>query len=545
MSNKHLGSKNYEIFIPVVLSGFIFFALGLHSWALIGIGWDELWDFHGVNDAFSAASSFFNGETFDSFTFDLKWFGNATRWPFYLFWRFLLQFPWRDLSGINPDAFILASGYIKLNHLNAIVFAFFGVCATSFWAYNLFGKRTCILSFVLLLLLPTWMGHGWMNSKDIPFASAYTLYSIGCSFLCLSRERILFLGAAHLSRTQLGSIFRLIGISLMVGSRISSLIFVLVTEIILFFVSRKDASRRTQLISLIGALLIAFCLTPQAWSEPLSYPAQAISFIASRQAVSGPYVVVNYLFTNFYDLIPLSIVLGLVCFVLVSPFSSPYFGRPFIPLLLQVFLSPILLILGGKSIYNELRHILFIWPPITICAAFGVTRLCWLLRCSGRTNSAALLQILFCLVLTWQSVELISLSPYQYAYRGELSRLTSLLSGESHGWRSDYWGLSNLETIDSCLRDKGCANRIQSEKLVVADSYNQDLLRSLSSLYHPSSSLSAQWSPQKGGLAFSLDSTSNPKCLTLASTERPSYFPVPSTTTFSRVISCPYLVGVD
>ena len=164
----------------------IFLALFLPSLIFGGVTWDELFDFEGVNGSFWHGINLLKGANPDlsTITFDLEYFGNATRWPTYLFWRLTNTIPWESFQGMSRDAAILASNYVGLNHLNAAFFGFAGILLTGLLGFLLAGKRLMAFSASLLLLLPTWLGHSWMNSKDIPFAASYLIYTIG--YLSLS-----------------------------------------------------------------------------------------------------------------------------------------------------------------------------------------------------------------------------------------------------------------------------------------------------------------------------------------------------------------------
>ena len=289
---------------PSLIAGALV-AVGL-AWSLLaalslqlgGVTWDEMFDFEGVNGAFWHGVNWLKGANPDlaTITFDLEWFGNATRWPTYLLWRLLMIVPWEQVATLSRTQVVLLSGYFSLNHLNAMAFALAGIGLTAALAWRLGGRRAGVVAGGLLLLLPTWMGHGWMNSKDIPMATSYLLYTLGTTLL-LRRER----GGAAL---------RVMGIALMAGSRVSSLAFIAVGEALLLAWEGRRRPKRW-LGSLAGGLLLGWLLTPQAWGDPFGYPRQAMAFISTRQGAGDGLATLRYLAANLLDLLPSPLLLGL------------------------------------------------------------------------------------------------------------------------------------------------------------------------------------------------------------------------------------------
>ena len=174
---------------PFFLLVTAFMLLAVPAFMLGGVTWDELFDFEGVNGAFWHGINTIKGLNPDlsTITFDLEYFGNATRWPTYFFWRLLATTPWESFSGLSRTATILSGSYVGLNHLNAAIFGFLGIALVSLIGGQLGGRRLALLSAIFMALLPTWLGHSWMNSKDIPFATSYLTYTYG-SVLLLARH---------------------------------------------------------------------------------------------------------------------------------------------------------------------------------------------------------------------------------------------------------------------------------------------------------------------------------------------------------------------
>lgn len=515
--------------VPLI-GGVLWLLLALHSLWAGGVTWDEMFDFEGVNGAFWHGLNWLKGARPDltTITFDLEWFGNATRWPTYLLWRTLMIVPWERITTLSRTQILLLSSYFSLNHLNAMVFALGGIGLTGALASQLGGRRAGLLAGGLLLLLPTWLGHGWMNSKDIPMATSYLLYTLGTTLLLRQRRG--------------GAALRLVGIGLMGGSRVSSLVFLAISEGLLLAWEGRRAWR-PWLGSLGGGLLLGFLLTPQAWGDPLGYPLAAMRFISERQGAGDSLGALRYLASNLFDLLPSPLLLGLG-FALAGlgrTAAGPQPGRrlPPVPLvlptLLQLLIPPTLLILGGKALYNELRHLLMIQPPLCVLGGLGYARGLQALRGGEGRGVGRLIRPLLALAGVATAVllvEVVLLSPYQYTYRGDLARLWT--GGGTPALRRDYWGFSGRETLSRCLRQPACATPFAALPLKVEGrSFNPDLIEASADLLRP---------PPPAGPGGTLLISTDPRLdgsTLLAATERLTLLPLPRRTTLSAILKPP------
>lgn len=513
----------------LALSAFAIFFLSLliHSLLVGGVTWDEYLDFEGVNGSFWHGINLLkgNGPDFHTITYDLEYYGNATRWPTYLIWRLLSGFSWESITLLTRLQFFLASGYVGLNHLNAAFFGALGVLIAALIGRLLPGLKTPYLSGLLLLLLPSWLGHGWMNSKDIPFATSYLLYTYGSTLLfsrCISVNRSLVMTHA----------VRVLGISLMIGSRASSIVFVVASELVYLCILKRAYFRRAFLALILG-VLAALAVTPQSWANPVSYIYEVMEFARSHLGTTeSPLFTVEYIFLNLFRSIPLVLWLGLVCFVF---FSTRIFGsyqslRLYAPSLMQLLFAPTLLIVGSKSLYNELRHLIFVFPVICIFSAKGFEQL--ILSSLGRTFKSCILMLSACSLLLL-AVEDIAISPYQYLYTSDVFRLMN--PGQS-SLRSDYWGFSVRELLASCGKDPTCKKQIESSSLSLRkNDWNQDLFDATISLIQKSEissgKLFAIHKPQ-------LQIGENDSCSELVAVKRALLFPSFKENIVSRVADC-------
>jgi len=526
--NHHLWSaRSVRSLWPLILLTTAFILLAIPAFVLGGVTWDELFDFEGVNGAFWHGINTIKGLNPDTstITFDLEYFGNATRWPTYLFWRSLATTPWESFSGLSRTATILTGSYVGLNHLNAVIFGLLGIVLASLIGRQLGGRRLALWSAIFLALLPTWLGHSWMNSKDIPFATSYLIYTYGSVLLLARHSR-----KSCPSLFSAPSLLRALGIGLLLGSRIGSLPFVALAECVYIFLLRR--AYLTASLSVILGLFFGYLLTPQAWNDPIGYPIEAIRFIGDRQGSASPLHTLAYIAYHLYESLPLLIIIGLGAF-LYAIFCRSLFPQIVVewtPLLLQLSIAPVLLVVGSKSIYNELRHILFVYPPICVLSASGwISCLERLPLRSVSRHLAALLGFILIVVL---SLENVSLAPYQYIYRSDLARLFN----PGLSVHRDYWGFSARETTARCLKDSQCLSLMsQVPYQLRSGDWNPDLFNGLRELLQSPRVINAKFPASNLELQISpiLDS-----CTSLVETTRTVFFPVPARQLVSRVASC-------
>ena len=520
-----------RLFIILIVI-FSFFAFP--AFMLGGVTWDEIFDFEGVNGAFWHGINTLKGLNPDlsTITFDLEYFGNATRWPTYLFWRLISTTPWESFHGVSRLASIIGGSYVGLNHLNASVFGLLGILLTSLIGFRLDGIRLAVLSGILMLLLPTWLGHSWMNSKDIPFASSYLLYSYGSILFLTSKTK-----QSSSCFLSVPASLRVLGIALLLGSRIGSILFIFISESIYLTILKKSYLRSIWTV-LLG-LVFGFILTPQAWNNPFGYPFEAIAFISARQATTTPFNILSYLITNLLESLPSLLVIGLLLSVwrLTSRSFPPMEIRAWTPIILQLLLAPVLLVIGSKSLYNELRHILFIYPPLCLLSASGWTAV--LQKSAFKIQNLWLLHLLSLIglsLLLLLAVENIMLSPYHYVYRSDIAR--ALYPGEYI--HRDYWGFSSREALARCLKDDQCFKSAQQYPLYSSKwDINPDIITAYSELL-PSVSSATSNSSKISELSLTL--TTYPRslehCTNPIVVSRKVFFPKLIPVQISKVALC-------
>jgi hypothetical protein len=93
--------------------------------------------------------------------------------------------------------------------------------------------------------------------------------------------------------------------------------------------------------------------------------------------------------------------------------------------------------------YDGLRHVLFLLPPLAVLAGFGASTLCWLVHRFASITVARLVTTAAIVVPVLPG--LVLLHPYQTSY---FSPLVGGIRGAEGLYEIDYWGASYREAIE-------------------------------------------------------------------------------------------------
>lgn len=255
-------------------------------------------------------------------------------------------------------------------------------------AVMLGGWRAGIITMLFMFFSPRFLGHSFNNPKDIPFAATYifTIYSIIRFLKYYPKNRFRFAWPVAL------------GIGLSIGVRVGGILLIVY---FLFFVgihylftnNYKQWFNQEKLIKLGRLLLFAslisvagytlgILLWPYAHKAPIENTFKAMKFMEAygtslRQVFEGKtiwsdHAPAYYLPKYIFMTIPEFVILGLICFIVLSgkikkEDSTWYF------ILLFVSVFPVVYIIYKESnVYGGWRHISFIYPGLVIIASIGI-----------------------------------------------------------------------------------------------------------------------------------------------------------------------------
>jgi hypothetical protein len=467
----------------------IYLTVALYSSQASGPAWDDEIEWIGLQDQLAYAIAFIRMRASADFesaiATNLEFYGIINKVAGYWLHGLadhlgLLNWASREWS----DSF---TGSVAINRI--VLIGMFLALLTCGWRTSVLLKhRRPIITPLLMVALPALAGNSWMNVKDLPFALAYSLFSLELTRQLLTPEQparpfnYLVCGALAVGCRPTFAPVALLSLGLLHGLKAAQ--------------SRQKLAKITQNLGIDGLILIAFSvlLLPASWANPIVYFQKTIHFHAHHpwggcmlmngecRSVSDSYTTLSYLRDWLGAQLPLlHIVLAGLALVgmitallqvslrkLQSKASSQAGNHANEWLLQHVFiltqwlLLPALAIITNANTYDGLRHWLFSLSALCIVSHGSANWLEQLMLSQGKPwerglttmllSSLAVSSLLTCM-------DYAALAPYSYAYINELSRgrldhrLIDL----------DYWGLSSKRISEEIARRKWLISNIMDD----------------------------------------------------------------------------------
>jgi 4-amino-4-deoxy-L-arabinose transferase-like glycosyltransferase len=345
---------------------------------------------------------------------------------------------------------VLGGETYRIRHAVVAVFGWIAIIFSARLAARVGGTRAGWLAGLLLVLSPRFIGHAMNNSKDLPFAALIVV-----SLFCLSK---VIATPPFLSWQRMAALTVAIGLAINVrpvGFILIPFAFAAVAIQAVSFARSHDAPLRPYLTRVCLAFLLMACLLvpaassawPWAQAEPFVRPLKGFFMASGTPWATGFSVLYrgrnltagslpwDYVPTWLLISTPPIVLIGLAASVLAWKQRS---ARPGLSMLLAF---PTLIVTGvlvrHTNLYDGIRQLLFIVPPIIILSALG-----WeaLLRQPGRLRWTV--PVLLLTVATEPVVFQVRNHPHQAAY------FTPLIGGPRAAfgrYDMDYWGASMLE----------------------------------------------------------------------------------------------------
>lgn len=305
--------------------------------------------------------------------------------------------------------------------------------------------RVAFFALIFMALSPRIFGHSMNNPKDIPFAAAYV-------FTLLYLIRFLKNLPNPGSKTIL---MLIIGIAAAINVRVGGILLIAYFGLFTGLTYLLQPKLRAKLsdfkhvgkiagIGLIVAVLAFFggmLFWPYALQAPLSNPFKSLSEMSNfstsiRMLFEGAHLWSDEL-PWYYTLkwigisAPVFILLGLVFFAVY--YILKFKKIDYLPLLFVLFTAvfPVAYaVYKGSSLYDGMRHFLFIYPILATLAAWGWNEL--IVTKNMKWIGSGLLVVLLTLPTFW----MVKNHPYQYTYFNEIFGGTSKAYGK---YETDYW----------------------------------------------------------------------------------------------------------
>jgi len=390
----------------------------------------------------------------------------------------------------SPDSF-----YIR--HIAVAILAMMTAIAVGWMVYWISRSRVAgAWAFAALMVAPVFVGHAYFNTKDIPVAAGYTLFTLALVWYLKS-----FGGSPSSSRrSRLGQIVLMsLGIWLSVGTRFAMVYPLVLTIAVLVVLLTANLIRQcstfatikiltTPIVGLVfGVFFVSITnpcliapitddcqfglkLIPEVFSSSLSYPMSGGLYLfgQSYSAADPPFwFLPTVLFAGFPLLMGILAVAGLIFYWENAPVSTitkskskGVFGIPQGRYLLflmglvvsfQALLIPMVVVVLRGTIYDMQRQHLYVYPALVCLSALGLVLL-WQkvsdLKRWGIVGQALVGAVAF-VALAVPMFEIVRLFPYSYVYVNP----AMTVRGFQGSFDSDYWGASLKEAYENAPED--------------------------------------------------------------------------------------------
>lgn len=458
-----------KIGIPLVLVllGIYAISLSIRSLFVAGIGWDSTFDTFATSIARGIDSGSSLQQAYDAIPVTTEFYGLLV-YQLAEFFHTLFSGNAEPLAPYDPSTYVW-QGAVSLSF--AVIAA--TALALSVWvAWR--SLVTATFTWAALVTLPNWLGASTINYKDMPVASGLTLLSAGLGIALvvavreptrLSREKTWWLVTAMA--------FAAIGSSIAIGTRAGALFIALGITVFTLLASAGIAlhlrSRQVLVIPMAVGIIAAVVPIAFLWltnpvarislpywlKDSLDYSTGDFPWTLTMRT-AGIDVVNNalpwwYIPAWLFARLPL-IVFFLALLGAVAGIATLVMRRfrsrslmILIPFVAQGLLIPAGLIVLNSTLYDEIRHLQFIYPAVILIGAYGV----FFLRESGfsaliRIGAQALAVLVVLVNLYWVT----QWFPYSYAFINPIAKGTS----EERNWDLDYWGVSAREGVENLKR---------------------------------------------------------------------------------------------
>lgn len=350
----------------------------------------------------------------------------------------------------------LGTGPYETGHAVALVFGLAGAAISAWIARRLGGPRAGFLAALFLILTPVYYAHSIVNIKDVPFA-ALSIASFAAILYAwpalprLERRHILVTGMAF----GLTLAVRVVGAILALYAVLAALAFLWPLQL-RSLRERRDELRRLATAALkISAVAFLSMLVwwPFAQVNPVINPARAFSRLTrfnnwlGFNLFNGHYVMSDqlpwtYVPVWFGIVLPemyyVAAVLALAAFPIWRRRGAAVdrFRGTMIGLLAFTVAFPVATAMLRRPIlYDGMRHLMFLVPPLAILAALGTS---WFFDVVASRAARLVAAIAIAASAALTIADMVRLHPYQSVY---FNRLTiGGLPGAEGRFETDYWG---------------------------------------------------------------------------------------------------------
>lgn len=460
-----------QTYLKIFLVLTILSIIGLYTVGDYGVTWDEWIEMDmvkWVEDFISQGKPIPRDSEYYGFIFN---FAADQLYEFthnYSFSRFA-----QDLSPLaqQPEHLLVFRHKMAVKHILIFLFSLLNYASVAGITAILAGLEYAWFAPIVLALFPQFWGHSFFNPKDIPFATMFTLATfLGACLVSyyLKAESEGIKLRIGVNKITLYSVLYGVILGLVTGVRIGAFLvifFVIIAHLLTKFNFKSISGKLINftpfyiLMFLVWALVSILCY-PASWHNPVQWFFAALDnfskyslwdnstnfILFDGEYIKGSvvpwYYIIRLLTITIPILFSVTFIVGLGWILVKYKKFTESQRACIILVLLQIFVIPILVIIKQSTIYDGLRHFLFIIPGI---AAICATILIWIYQ--KLPNQHLKIFALTFLIIQFSPVviDMIALHPYQYTY---FNRTYGGLSVAHKQQETDYWGLSLKEGME-------------------------------------------------------------------------------------------------
>jgi MFS family permease len=332
-------------------------------------------------------------------------------------------------------------------HLVCSFTGWLAIFITAFFVVQLAGYLAGIITLLLFLVSPFFLGHSMNNLKDIPFALAY-IASIYFIIQFFSNKEKSFLKTSVLLAVSIAFAF-----SIRAGGLLLFFYFWLyfILHYVIGYINNKGIDYKEFRLKIfqvfavsISAYFLGLILWPYALQNPILNPWKSYQVMANfpttlRQIFEGQsywsdFLPWYYLPKYMGITIPLVVFLGIVFFFVFI--RKIFHKKQMLVLSFVVFsiLFPVVFVILKKSnLYGCWRHFIFIYPEMVVISAIGFSALFSFINSNFNKWALGLVMILLCI----HPVRfMIRNHPYYYLYYNQFE---GGLKGAYGKYETDYY----------------------------------------------------------------------------------------------------------
>ena len=395
----------------------------------VGITHDEKWELHNFQLNKNIISNFFLNTYFNTdYLYGEKTHMNA----FYGIGFHLISYPTEQLINFfNFDFNITEEGRLQLIKHPTVIIMF--IISSIYFRKLIYlltdQKNFASISAIFYLLYPYLLGHNFFNIKDAPFMSVWVI----CTFFLIDIIKNFYKSKkVYLKKVLILAILTSILISIRIVGVLIVIQYLVFSIILLQNIDLKIGEffkkiTKPLIIFLAVVTFLIFLLHPHFWNNPMSIVhaldffknhVQTLCTVTLGECMKAQNLPSTYLPIWFFFKLPILILVGLLTFPLIEKkiFSKKINLIITLSLITTVLLILFILIISETVLYDELRHVMFLIPLISIISLVSI----FYFLPIRILNVILILHIFF---FTFQNIKIY---PYNYIWLNNFSSFLSV-----------------------------------------------------------------------------------------------------------------------